>query len=453
MSARKKLPTIAYLGIAGIVLGVSYVSTKTLLPSYNHTVEAKSYGNEARQITVLGDTFSGYSTFRSSSFGETIAQADLGIQYRNEFDQASRAEALGQKADIIVTTLDQVLHHQPQGKIVGLIDRTVGADAVSLNTKQYPELKSLNDIPKIKDNPLKIVYAADTPSEYLAKVLDIKFEEFSLGDFEIIEVAEATDAYNALKSDPEVAIAVLWEPFVSQAKQEGNTVILSSKDVPNSIVDVMVASPNMLRKPKELSAFLTSYYQHMDSLVRNSSQMNHQIAEDSDLDPQIASNIASEIDFFSSLEAQRWMSDGTLAERINATAGILKLTGDLKTFPQNPNQLFSTNYITQAVGNSQKIIDSIASSDPELANVIRGEQSTAQTTKSKQTIQSANNVGNLSVRGDVNFTKDSGILTTASKATLDKFANELKDFNQATTAINIIGQLENELENTKNQAN
>ena len=439
MSARKKLPTIAYLGIAGIVLGVSYVSTKTLLPSYNHTVEAKSYGNEARQITVLGDTFSGYSTFRSSSFGETIAQADLGIQYRNEFDQASRAEALGQKADIIVTTLDQFLRHQPQGKIVGLIDRTVGADAVILNTKQYPELTSLNDIPKIKNKNLKIVYAADTPSEYLAKVLDIKFKEFSLGDFEIVEVASATDAHKALKSDPEVAIAVLWEPFVSQAKQAGGTTVLSSKDVPNSIVDVIVASQNMLRKPKELSAFLTSYYQHMDSLVQNSSQMKHQIAEDSDLDPQAASDIASEIDFFSSLEAQQWMSDGTLTQRINATAGILKLTGDLNTFPQNPNQLFSANHITQAVGNSQKIIDSIASSDPELANVLSGKNDKTQASPSKQAIQSASNVGSLSVRGDVKFTEDSGILTTASIATLDQFANELKDFNLKTTAINIIG--------------
>ena len=94
MRTRKKLPAIAYIGITGIVLGISYVSTTTLLPSYTQsTVEAKSYGNESKQITVLGDTFSGYSTFRTNSFGETIAQADLGIQYRNEVDQASRVTA------------------------------------------------------------------------------------------------------------------------------------------------------------------------------------------------------------------------------------------------------------------------------------------------------------------------------------------------------------------------
>ena len=274
MTNRKKIPPIAYIGIAGLILGTGYVGGKTLFNSTgSSSVKVQSYGNESNQITVLGDTFSGYSTFRSETFGEKIAQTDLGIQYRNEFDQAARAQALGNDADIIVTSLDQFLQHQPNGKIVGLIDKTVGADAVVLNTKQYPELKSLNDIPKISEKNPKIVYSADTPSEYLAKLLDIRFEEFSLGDFEIIEVAESTEAYEKLKSDPNVAIAVLWEPFVSKAKQDGGTVVLSSKDVPNSIVDVIVASDQMVSEPTELNTFLTQYYQHMDGLVRNSTQL------------------------------------------------------------------------------------------------------------------------------------------------------------------------------------
>ena len=51
--------------------------------------------------------------------------------------------------NLIVTSLDQYLTHQPQGKIVALIDRTVGADAVVLNSERYPQLKSLIDLDKL----------------------------------------------------------------------------------------------------------------------------------------------------------------------------------------------------------------------------------------------------------------------------------------------------------------
>lgn len=440
MTNTKKIPPIAYIGLAGVILGTGYVGSQALIQSTgSSTIETQTYGNEEKQITVLGDTFSGYSTFRNNTFGERIALADLGIQYRNEFDQAARAAALGQTADLIVTTLDQFLLHQPQGQIVGLIDRTIGADAVVLNTQQYPELKSLNDLPKLKNKTPKIVYSADTPSEYLAKVLDIKFEEFSLGNFEILEVTESTEAYEKLKSDPDVAIAVLWEPFISQAQKNGNTVVLSSKDVPNSIIDVIVASEQMLNTPTELSAFLTQYYQHMDGLIQNSTQMNNQIAKDGDISNKKASNIASGIDFFSSIETKKWMSDGTLSQRIDATAGILNLTGDMNTLPANPSQLFNAQYIDQAVSNSERIIASIEAGDPELAQILRGDKSSPTPQQSKQSIQSASDVGNLSIRGDVNFTAGSTTLTPDSQKTLQQFATELQDFNQSTTAINIVG--------------
>ena len=440
MPRHKQLTPIAYIGIAGIILGTGYVGSKTLPNLINNSVaEVQTYGNEQKQITVLGDTFSGYSTFRSETFAEQISNADLGVQYKHEFDQAKRANALGSSADIIVTTLDQFLQHQPNGQIVGLIDKTIGADAVVLNTKRYPELKNLNDIAKIKDKNLKIVYSADTPSEYLTKLLDIKFEEFSLGDFEIVEVAESTDAYKQLNSDPNIAIAVLWEPFISQAQQNGNTVILSSKDVPNSIIDVMVASKAMLNKPDELSAFLNTYYGHTDRLIQNATKLNAQIAEDGDLSSQDANNVAAGIDFFSSIESKAWMENGTLTQRIESTAGILILTGDLTEFPQNTTALFKTTYINQAAANSERIIASIEQTNPDIAKILRGEQSNSVSTVSTDTIQAAKNVGNLSVRGKVSFSRGSTSLTPESKDTLNKFASELKDFNKQTTAINIIG--------------
>jgi OmpA-OmpF porin, OOP family len=237
MTHKKKLPPIVYIGATLLAGGICFTGYQVMTEKQSgQPQEVKVYGNTSNKFRVLGDTFSGYSTFRSDAFIEKITKRDLGISYENEFDQKKRAQRLGNGADVIVTTLDQFLLNKPDGHIVGLIDKTVGADAVVLNTKQFPSLKSLNDIKALKaKNPgLKLVYSAGTPSEYLAKLLDIRFEGFKLADFQIVKVEESTEAYKLLQSDPSVAVAVLWEPFVSKAKRDGNTITLSSRDIPDS---------------------------------------------------------------------------------------------------------------------------------------------------------------------------------------------------------------------------
>ena len=211
-------------------------------------------GQEMTQLTLLGDTFSGYSTFRNADFQSVLKESGIEINYDNEFDQTLRAERLKSgEADLIVTTLDQFLQQQPKGKIVGLLDRTVGADAVVLNTKRYPGLKSLLDVEEEiqkaqqKGETLSITYATNTPSEYLAMVLDAQFDAFELSDFELMPTADASEAWDLLQnSTSNVAIAVLWEPYVTQAQQQGYSVVLSSGDVPNTIVDVIVASDELI---------------------------------------------------------------------------------------------------------------------------------------------------------------------------------------------------------------
>ena len=53
------------------------------------------------------------------------------------------------RADIIVTTLDQYLLEHPEGTVVGIIDQSVGADALALGTAHHPELDSIDDVPAL----------------------------------------------------------------------------------------------------------------------------------------------------------------------------------------------------------------------------------------------------------------------------------------------------------------
>ncbi|PZD72316.1 Outer membrane protein A [Acaryochloris thomasi RCC1774] len=456
---RKGLPPIAYISVA-LLVGTGYFGLNLINQGESAPLaQVQAYGNEERQLTVLGDTFSGYSTLRAGPFAAKVTKAELGIQYQDEFDQAARAKALGGRADIIVTTLDQYLKHQPKGRIVGLIDKTVGADAVVLNTPQYPDLKSLSDVAKVRASvsaPLKLVYSAGTPSEYLAKLLDLKFEGLSLSDFEVVEVEESTQAYELLRSDEQVAIAILWEPFVSKARQEGNTVVLSSSDVPDAIIDVIVASDQLIKsRPDDLSQFLTLYYQHTDQLIRDSGVLSQQIGDDGDLSTDDAASVASGIDFFTALESNQWMNAGTLEKRIETTSAVLSLTGEVTDMIKSPQTLYTRDFIAQAVKNTKQVVASISATDPELAKVLQGQKSSTTKAKAKvtpQQIQAAPKVGNFKVRGEVKFATGSASLTGEGQSTLTALAKEINEFNPVTIAINVVGHTSKTGSTTTNQA-
>jgi outer membrane protein OmpA-like peptidoglycan-associated protein len=435
----------------GLAIGGLWAVSRVSDGSVSIPGTSQSDRQEAGQLLVLGDTFSGYSTFRNVAFQDALNEVGITLAYEDEFDQAARADRLSQgEADVIVTTLDQFLQQQPQGRIVGLIDRTVGADAVILNTPQYQGLTSLQDLSQLaaqarsQGQPLGMAYAGDTPSEYLALVLDTKFEGFNLSDFEITEVADASEAWQ-LMQDPNqsIAIAVIWEPFVSQARQQGYTIVLSSGDAPGSIVDVVVASDRLLNsKPELVSEFLEAYYRRIDVNVRDSSQLQAQIAEDGGLSANDAAAVVDGIEFFTAAEAQTWMQDGTLDTRISAIAAVLTLSGRLNTVPDNPAELYTPEFIAKAASNTQTLIELVRADNPELADRLMGNQRAVTATVPDLTpteIQEAPDIGNLEVRGEVSFTTGSAQLTTAGQQTLVNLAGEIKEFSQQTVAVRVIG--------------
>lgn len=401
----------------------------------------------SNQLMLLGDTFSGYSTFRNQAFQEALKEVGISLRYADEFDQAKRADLLNQgNGDLLVTTLDQFLKHKPQGKIVGLIDRTVGADAVVLNTKKYPSLKSLLDLNNLVQQragqKLGITFAGDTPSEYLTLVLSTKFEAFNLSDFEVKKVADASNAWELLQDPTQnLAVAVIWEPYVSQARQKGYTVVLSSKDAPEAIVDVIVASDRLIQsQPDKISQLLAAYYRRIDANIRDASQLQKQIAQDGKLSPSDANAVLQGIDFFTAVEAKNWLTNDTLEKRIIYTAAILTMADQLDKVPQNPNELLTSQFISQAAANTQTLISLIRPDKPELADRLAGKGKViAPTGINVSQIKTAPNIGNLQVRGDVKFNVGSTQLNPQGKQTLNQLAQEIAQFNSQTVAVKVIG--------------
>ncbi|MEO0926715.1 MAG: phosphate ABC transporter substrate-binding/OmpA family protein [Cyanobacteria bacterium J06643_13] len=397
------------------------------------------------KLTALGDTFSGYSTLRNIKFQNALQEQNLDLTYKNEFDQKARAKAMDRgKADFIVTTLDRYLIYQPQGKIVGLIDRTVGADAVVFNNQVYPQLKSLVDLETLIEQEasqgkwLKIVYAKDTPSEFLATVLDTKFDNFKLANLEAVEVEDSSVAWSKMQSDSDIALGILWEPFVTTAQSEGNTVALSSADAPKTIVDVIVASDRILtNNPEAVTEFVSTYYQNIDSSLQDSSLLAHQIAIDGKMSPQSAKTVAKGIKFFSSIEADQWMQSGVLQQRIKAIASILALAGKTDDIPSDTN-LFTAEYLTPAVNRTKRLLENVEQDNPELAAKLKGVSKEHQTVTPEK-IAIAPTIGDLSLRGEVRFPTGSAQLTPQSQAAIAKLSAEIAEFNPENIAIKVQG--------------
>jgi len=414
----------------------------------NPSEPSKNPANNQGEVKLLGDTFSGYSTFRNGTFLDALKGAGIKLNYADEFDQAKRVKILNQgQADLIVTSLDQFIKQKPNGKIVGSIDRTIGADAVVLNTPKYSQLKSLIDLNQLVQQnraagKLKVTFAADTPSEYLAFVLDTKFEAFNLADFEVKKVTDASEAWKLLQDPTQnVAIAVIWEPFVTQSRQKGYTVVLSSKDAPTTIVDVLVASDRLIQsQPELLTKLLETYYRRIDTNRRDTSQLQKQIAQDGNLQPNDAVAVLQGIDFFTAIEAKRWMSDDTLSKRIGATAAVLSLAGQLEQIPTDPKGLYTSQFLSKAAENTQVLIDLVRANDPDLAERLAGtRKANTKPQLSASQIRNAQSIGNLQIRGEVKFPSGSSELATQSQQTLNRLAKEIGEFSTQTVAVRVIG--------------
>ena len=447
----KKL-LLALLGVIALIGTVIYTSRFFQQPN-NAQLETHLQVNPHSNSTIkiLGDTFSGYSTMRSTALQDALKKSGINLQYADEFDQAQRAEALNQgEADLMVTTLDQFLQHKPQGKIVALIDRTVGADAIVLNTSEYPQLKSLIDLDKLvkqkqsQGQRLKIVFAGNTPSEFLATVLDTKFDDFELTDFEVVRVSDASEAWKQMQTtQSNIGLAVLWEPFVTAARKQGNTVLLSSADAPKVIVDVAVASESILQSnPQAVQEFVDNYYSRIDSSVQDQTLLAHQIAAESNLNDSEAAAVVKGIRFFTSVEAEDWMMSETLDKRIGAIAGILKLSGRLEEIPPDFKALYSDDFIKSAASKTHKLIEMIGQDNPELAMRLKGTSVEASTTTaqvSEAQVKKGADIGNVAVKGEVKFAMGSTQLTEEGKRTLDKLAIDIGEFNPTTIAIKVQG--------------
>ena len=288
--------------VAGCSQGSSAACTPSAIPEH-----------EENTLVIEGDAWSGYAPFRDEGLLDGTGYTAL---YVEQVCQDVRAADLtAGRADIIVTTLDQYLLEHPEGTVVGIIDQSVGADALALGTAHHPELDSIDDVPALVAREAEVggkpvlAYTGNSPSEMLLNELVNTTDELRLTDFELVSVDQSATALEMLQAD-EAQLAIIWEPDTSAARAAGNTIALSSADVPDSIVDVFVASGRLIeRDPAAVQAVVDSYYSMMDGLLARPEALAAFYAADGGLDIATVGTLLSGIKLYGTGDADTFLND------------------------------------------------------------------------------------------------------------------------------------------------
>jgi OOP family OmpA-OmpF porin len=230
-----------------------------------------------------------------------------------------------------------VLNH-PDGKVVGVIDQSEGADALALNTVDVPYLHSVDDIRRLvreykaKGRKPVLAYTGNSPSQMLRDELANTTEELRLTDFDLVSVDESPAALKMLENHT-AQLGIIWEPDTTTARAEGFTIALSSKDVPDSIIDVIVASSKVLqRDANAVRALVGSFYGFMDNMLANPTQLQSFLAKDGGIDNAAAGSVIAGIKLYGSRDADQFLNQAVfpldqpqLAQSVKALGAVLAL--------------------------------------------------------------------------------------------------------------------------------
>ncbi|NJO94048.1 MAG: OmpA family protein [Hydrococcus sp. RM1_1_31] len=108
----------------------------------------------------------------------------------------------------------------------------------------------------------------------------------------------------------------------------------------------------------------------------------------------------------------------------------------IEQIPENFQQLYEPKFVEKAIKNTEALIALVRADSPELAEKLSGE---IKTSSQKSLLTPPNAIGNLQVRGEIQFATSSSTLTATGQQTIKRLAQELEEFNPNTVAIEVIG--------------
>jgi NitT/TauT family transport system substrate-binding protein len=165
--------------------------------------------------------------------------------------RAREASFVSGQLDVMISSVDLFAQEAASGipgKIILVTDVSNGGDGIVAKP-------SIPDVASLKGR--KIAVTVGAPSQFLLEQL-LRKSGLSMSDVNVVKVDDPQRAAEVFASG-DVDAAVTWEPFLSQAAEKNGKIIATSKDAPDTIVDVLIASPALLERKQVLNQFVRGW--------------------------------------------------------------------------------------------------------------------------------------------------------------------------------------------------
>jgi NitT/TauT family transport system substrate-binding protein len=193
-----------------------------------------------------------------------------GLAERNSALKSGKIDALAAPVDYFVLSAGNNL----ATTTVMAIDESVGGDGIVAKKA----IKSFKDL-----KGKKVAFQRGLPSEFFLRAL-LQRNGMSLDDLTSVdmETAQAGAAFIAGQIDA----AVVWEPWLTKATEQGNGYVLAStKDFPNLIVDCLAFNKSLVAsKPEEIQKIVNVVLKAIDYWEKNPDESNKIMAPFFDID-------------------------------------------------------------------------------------------------------------------------------------------------------------------------
>ena len=260
-----------------------------------------------------------------------------GLAERNSALKAGRIDALAAPVDYFVLSAGNNL----TATVAMAIDESNGADGIVATS----DVKTVADL-----RGKRVAFQRGLPSEFFLRAL-LQQNGLTLADLKPIdmETAQAGAAFISKQVDA----AVIWEPWLSKASQEGHGHILaSSKDYPNLIVDCLGFNPEVVsRSPQDVQAIVNAVLRAIAYVKSNPGDANAIMAPNFQVDATKLGQILTGINFCDLQRNRKYF--GTVQEpgpifQVAERASKIWQEAGVISKPVSPQEVISVEFIAKA---------------------------------------------------------------------------------------------------------
>lgn len=208
------------------------------------------------ELTIGIATWAGFGT---AMVGREIGFFDnITVETKILDDSNARHSAfISGSVDIMISSVDLYAQEAAQkitGQVFLVTDESMGGDGIVATD----DIKTIADL-----KGKKIAFNRGGPSDYLLYKA-LTSVGIGLGEIEQIEVDDPSRAGDAFLGGA-VDAAVTWEPFLSQVVESGKGhILLTTKDFPDIIVDILVANDKLAANEELLTRFMDGWFKSVD---------------------------------------------------------------------------------------------------------------------------------------------------------------------------------------------